>query len=327
MMKANPDDYTEQQKQAKKARAKYEERHRHTRKAKQLLRRDEASYKALGKERYYALAAKKKEGARDYDMEWLVKLMSSPMSSSQYYCMPPFHDEPQGPQEVIRRTVQCYLVVGPAAKEARGVYAEWTNAQRASEAISRGGAPKYNCYNDTIPPGMPAVKPESMHMLKSLLPPHRWHRSPLRPQSHHPLESPKSARSWQLFAHANCITFGGGGAVRTSLSEALQDLEMVAATGHATLITTQDTRYAVHIAAGHTEGQARALADGERLAEGLKSWTLGSPISGLAGARRQTRAVCISELRAALSAIELSAAESDGEEPVEAAQRFDWESD
>ncbi|KAJ7835426.1 hypothetical protein B0H13DRAFT_2369315 [Mycena leptocephala] len=72
MMKANPEAYSEQQKQAKKARAKYEERHRHARKAKQILKRDEASYKALGKERYYAVAAKKKEGARDYDMEWLV---------------------------------------------------------------------------------------------------------------------------------------------------------------------------------------------------------------------------------------------------------------
>ena len=120
---------------------------------------------------------------------------------------------------------------------------------------------------------------------------------------------------------------GGGGAVRTSLSEALQDLEAAAATGPARLITTQDTRYAAHIAAGHTEGQARALADGERLAEGLRSWTVGNPISGPAGARRQTRAVCISELRAALSAIELSAAESDGEEVEEGPHRFDWESD
>jgi hypothetical protein len=53
------------------------------------------------------------------------KLMSSPTSSSQYYCLPPFHDEPQGRQEVIRQTVSCYLVTSPAAKEARGVYAEW----------------------------------------------------------------------------------------------------------------------------------------------------------------------------------------------------------
>jgi hypothetical protein len=120
---------------------------------------------------------------------------------------------------------------------------------------------------------------------------------------------------------------GGGGAVRTSLSEPLQDLEAVAATGSARLIMTQDTRYAAHIAAGHTEVQARALADGERLAEGSRSWTVGNPISGPAGARRQTRAVCISELRAALSTIELSAAESDGEEVEEGPHRFDWESD
>ncbi|KAJ7811113.1 hypothetical protein B0H13DRAFT_2384155 [Mycena leptocephala] len=276
------------------------------------------------------------------------KLMSSPMSSSQYYCMPPFHDEPQGPQEVIRRIVQCYLVVGPAAKEARGVYAEWTNAQRASEAISRGGAPKYNCYNDTIPAWHAcceagehahAQKPSASAPMAPITPPARNPTTPSRaprvpavgsslrtPTASHVLAPPRTPpRVGPTLPVRYAV--GGGGAVRTSLSEALQDLEMVAATGHATLITTQDTRYAVHIAAGHTEGQARALADGERLAEGLKSWTLGSPISGLAGARRQTRAVCISELRAALSAIELSAAESDGEEPVEAAQRFDWESD
>ncbi|KAJ7853200.1 hypothetical protein B0H13DRAFT_2359153 [Mycena leptocephala] len=270
------------------------------------------------------------------------------MSSSQYYCMPPFHDEPQGPQEVIRQTVQCYLVVGPAAKEAHGVYAEWTNAQRASEAISRGGAPKYNCYNDTIPAWHAcceagehahAQKPSASAPMAPITLPARNPTTPSRaprvpavgsslctPTASHVLALPRTPpRVGPTLPIRYAV--GGGGAVHTSLSEALQDLEMVAATGHATLITTQDTRYAVHIATGHTEGQAQALADGERLAEGLKSWTLGSPISGLAGARRQTRAVCISELRAALSAIELSAAESDGEEPVEAAQRFDWESD
>jgi hypothetical protein len=79
---------------------------------------------------------------------------------------------------------------------------------------------------------------------------------------------------------------GGRGAVRTSLLDAPQDLGAVAATGPARLITTQDTHYAVHIAAGHTKGQAQALADGEQLAEGLRSWTVGNPISGPAGAHR-----------------------------------------
>ncbi|KAJ7831868.1 hypothetical protein B0H13DRAFT_1915249 [Mycena leptocephala] len=361
-----PEAYSEQQKQAKKARAKYEERH--ACKAKQLLKRDEASYKALGKERYYAVAAKKKEGARDYDMEWLVyqeerrekdirqqvfglicqsKLMSSPTSSSWYYCLPPFHDEPQGCQEVIRKTVSCYLVTSPAAKEARGVYAEWTNAQRVSEAISHGGAPKYSCYNDTIPawhaccdagehahakkPFAPA--PIALIVPTALSPttPSRTRAVPQTPAPSRPLCTTTASRALvppRTLPHIGptlpiCYAVGGGGAVRTSLSEALQDLEAVAATGSARLITTQDTRYAAHIAAGHTEGQARALADGERLAEGLISWTVGNPISGPAGARRQTHAVCISELRAALSAIELSAAELDGEEVEEGPHRVE----
>jgi hypothetical protein len=37
--------------------------------------------------------------------------------------------------------------------------------------------------------------------------------------------------------------------------------------------------------------------------------------------------MCISELCAALSAIKLSAAESDGEEVEEGPHQFDWESD
>jgi hypothetical protein len=64
---------------------------------------------------------------------------------------------------------------------------------------------------------------------------------------------------------------------------------------------------------------------GERLAEG--SWTVGNPILGSAGACCQTHAMCISELHAALAAIELNAAESDGEEVEEGAHQFDWELD
>ncbi|KAJ7884970.1 hypothetical protein B0H13DRAFT_2343401 [Mycena leptocephala] len=279
------------------------------------------------------------------------KLMSSPTSSSQYYCLPPFHDEPQGRQEVIRQTVSCYLVTSPAAKEARGVYAEWTNAQRVSEAISRGGAPKYSCYNDTIPAWHAccdagehahAKKPSAPAPIAPIVPtalspttPSRTGAVPRPPAPSSPLRTQTASRvlapprTPHHVGHTLPTRYavGGRGAVRTSLSEALQDLEAAAATGPARLITTQDTRYAAHIAAGHTEGQARALADGERLAEGLRSWTVGNPISGPAGARRQTRAVCISELRAALSAIELSAAESDGEEVEEGPHRFDWESD
>jgi hypothetical protein len=115
--------------------------------------------------------------------------------------------------------------------------------------------------------------------------------------------------------------------VHTSLTEALEVLEVVVATGTKRLVTTQDTRYAAHVAAGHTNGQAQALADGERLAEGLRSWTVGIPFSSSAGAHCQARALCIAELCAALSAIELSAAESDGEEVEEPHQCFDYESD
>ncbi|KAJ7867294.1 hypothetical protein B0H13DRAFT_1897597 [Mycena leptocephala] len=52
MMKANPEAYSEQQKQAKKARAKYEE--------------------STGEGKTLRSGSKKREGARDYDMEWLV---------------------------------------------------------------------------------------------------------------------------------------------------------------------------------------------------------------------------------------------------------------
>ncbi|KAJ7889420.1 hypothetical protein B0H13DRAFT_1888045 [Mycena leptocephala] len=243
MIKANPAAHAEKKERAKAARVKYEQRHKGTRMAKQTLRRDEALYKKLGKEQYYSAKAKKDDGPRDYDLEWLVyqdergktalgeycggtslvsgqrveaafiKLMSSSTSSSQYYCLPPFHDEPQGCQEVIRQTVSCYLVTSPAANEARGVYAQWANAQRAGEAVPRGGAPNR--------------------------------------QSYYPLQSPEStcsspgSSSWQPFAYPlTCVAtsfhctscqphssyllpVGGGGAVHTSLMEALEVLEVV----------------------------------------------------------------------------------------------------
>ncbi|KAJ7861498.1 hypothetical protein B0H13DRAFT_1900470 [Mycena leptocephala] len=348
-MKANPEAYSEQQKQAKKARAKYEERC------------DEASYKALGKERYYAAAAKK-EGARDYDMEWLVisggsggtslvfgrmSVVSHGSSGSRlhYYCLPPFHDEPQGHQEVIHQTVSCYLVTSPAANEAQGVYAQWANAQRASEANPRGGAPKYACYNATIstwhaccdggehdhpqnpsstapiapitpPAGNPTTLSRALRAPAACQAPVPG--SPLRTPSRvlPPLSTPPRASHTLPI----CYAVGGGGAVHTSLTEALEVLEVAAATGTTRLISIQDTRYAAHVAAGHTNGQAQALADGVRLAERLRSWAVGNPFSSSAGVCCQARALCIAELRAALSAIELSAAESDGEEVEEPTQ-------
>ncbi|KAJ7891106.1 hypothetical protein B0H13DRAFT_2340687 [Mycena leptocephala] len=277
------------------------------------------------------------------------KLMSSPTSSSQYYCLPPFHDEPQGCQEVIRQTVSCYLVTSPAANEATQSRA---NAQRAGEAVPRGGAPKYACYNDTISTWHACCdagehdhpqKPSSTAPIAPITPPAGSPTTPSRaprapaarqaPVPGSPLRTPSRVlpplSTAPRASHTLPIRYavGGGGAVHTSLTEALEVLEVVAFTSTTRLVTTQDTQYAVHVAAGHTNGQAQALADGERLAEGLQSWTVGNPFSSSAGARRQARALCIAELCTALSTIELSAAESDGEEVEEPAQRFDYESD
>ncbi|KAJ7885445.1 hypothetical protein B0H13DRAFT_1889563 [Mycena leptocephala] len=258
MMKANPEAYSEQQKQAKKARAKYEERcviH---------LNPVFVSHSPQGIGMLPVQCDIVREnfsgGSGGTSLVFgFIKLMSSPTSSSQYYCLPPFHDEPQGRQEVIRQTVSCYLVTSPAAEEARGVYAEWTNAQRVSEAISRGGAPKYSCYNDTIPAWHAccdagehahAKKPSAPAPIAPIVPTALGPMTPSRTGAVPRPPAPSSPLRTQT------ASLGGGGAVRTSLSEALQDLEAAVATGPARLITTQDTHYAAHIAAGHTEGQA-----------------------------------------------------------------------
>ena len=59
----------------------------------------------------------------------------------------------------------------------------------------------------------------------------------------------------------------GGGVVHSSLDPALKQYEeQQQRTGHASLATTPDTRYAAHFAAGHNRRDAKRLADGERLA-------------------------------------------------------------
>jgi hypothetical protein len=59
----------------------------------------------------------------------------------------------------------------------------------------------------------------------------------------------------------------GGGIVHSSLDPALKQYkEQQQRTGHASLATTPDTRYAAHFAAGHDHHDAMRLAEGERLA-------------------------------------------------------------
>ncbi|KAJ6448682.1 hypothetical protein C8R47DRAFT_1084947 [Mycena vitilis] len=60
----------------------------------------------------------------------------------------------------------------------------------------------------------------------------------------------------------------GTGIVYTDLNNALEQFERVAASRPATFLTTEDSCYAARFAAGHSEMEARALADGPRILQG-----------------------------------------------------------
>ncbi|KAJ7191668.1 hypothetical protein B0H12DRAFT_1082789 [Mycena haematopus] len=59
------------------------------------------------------------------------------------------------PRDVDRMTVGTttafYLVVAPSLGGRRGVYTTWASAQRVSENVTRGGATKYNTWDECLP--------------------------------------------------------------------------------------------------------------------------------------------------------------------------------
>ncbi|KAJ6448965.1 hypothetical protein C8R47DRAFT_1084861 [Mycena vitilis] len=252
--------------------------------------------------------------------------------SSPYYCSPPIHG--------ASLSGKVYLVTSPQAKApGRGVYPSWEPAQRVSEGVTRGGAVKYDSYNLSLPAwhdccdagehdhpanpqsGQSAPIPAPMATpVAPVLP-----ATPVTPRRSCPVASatPKSrapapAAALQRAAVAALrYAISGTGIVYTDLTDALDHFERVAASRPTTFLTTEDSRYAAHFAAGHSEAQARALADGERLANEVETrWDGGRPPypARLTDAgRRQARTACASRLRRSLRLLKGGAEDSDSE--------------
>ncbi|KAJ6522752.1 hypothetical protein B0H19DRAFT_1086010 [Mycena capillaripes] len=199
------------------------------------------------------------------------------------------------------------------------------SVQRVAEGIPHGGGIKYECYNECLPawhegcdagehdhPPNPAITagPQIAHRICAIphqktagTPRHRQHHfAPTTPRHLDPAPHPAAALSSPFHA------ISGSGVVHTLLSSVLQQFDEVAATCPTALLTTEDTRQAIHFAAGHSKREAKALADGERLAEGLKAWVGGSsPGSALLSdaARREKHRAFQTQIVHAISLMQL----------------------
>ncbi|KAJ6489340.1 hypothetical protein C8R47DRAFT_1071685 [Mycena vitilis] len=185
--------------------------------------------------------------------------------SSPYYCSPPIHG--------ASLSGKVYLVTSPQAKApGHGVYSSWEPAQRVLEGVTRGGAhdhPANPQSGQSAPIPAPMATP-----VAPVLP-----ATPVTPRRSCPVASatPKSrapapAAALQRAAVAALrYAISGTGIVYTDLTDALDHFERVDASRPTTFLTTEDSRYAAHFAAGHSEAQARALAEGERLANEVET--------------------------------------------------------
>ncbi|KAJ7670819.1 hypothetical protein DFH06DRAFT_1125105 [Mycena polygramma] len=243
--------------------------------------------------------------------------------SSPYYCSPPIHGASRN------LSTKVYLVTSPNAKApGRGVYPSWEPAQRVSEGVTRGGAVKYDNYNESLPawhdccdagehnhpanpqgsiPAPPVTPVAPAPPVTPVAPSTPRRRAPAGPStsSARPVASatPKSrapapaAIPQPAAVAALRYAISGTGIVYTDLTDALDHFERVAASRPATFLTTEDSRYAAHFAAGHSETEARALADGERLASEVEiRWEGGKvpyPARLTDTGRRQARTACV----------------------------------
>ncbi|KAJ6459373.1 hypothetical protein C8R47DRAFT_1226664 [Mycena vitilis] len=265
--------------------------------------------------------------------------------SSSYYCSPPIHG--------ASLSGKVYLVTSPQAKApGRGVYPSWEPAQRVSEGVTRGGAVKYDSYNLSLPawhdccdagehdhPANPQSGQSAPIPAPTVAP--APPATPVTPRRACPVFSatpkcraPAPAAIPQLAAAAAPrYAISGTGIVYTDLNDALDHFERVAASRPATFLTTEDSRYAAHFAAGHSETEARALADGERLANEVQiRWEGGRvpyPARLTDAGRRQARIACASRLRKSLRLLRGGAEDSDSEAMwgESAANAFDSDSD
>ncbi|KAJ6480500.1 hypothetical protein C8R47DRAFT_1218701 [Mycena vitilis] len=262
--------------------------------------------------------------------------------SSPYYCSPPLHGLSRN------LTSKVYLVTSPQAKApGRGLYPNWETAQRVSEGVGRGGAVKYNNYDESLPAwrdccdagehdhpanpdsspsGPPTLAPSTAPAAPPAVaasPSTPRRRAPVGPSTSNVRLTPKSRAPAHAAIHqpapaaAPRYAISGTGIVYTDLNDALEQFERVAASRPATFLTTEDSRYAAHFAAGHSEMEARALADGERLANEVEiRWDGGRPPypARLTDAgRRQARTACASRLRNSLRLLKGGAEDSDSD--------------
>ncbi|KAJ7107404.1 hypothetical protein C8R44DRAFT_885420 [Mycena epipterygia] len=93
----------------------------------------------------------------------------------------------------------------------------------------------------------------------------------------------------------------GGGVVHSSLTSALDEYKAAAMAGSASVCTITDTRTAAHFAAGHSLGQARAMAAGENALIMYEQW--GDGPSGEPAVCRLRRDQLVDRLTAALEAL------------------------
>ncbi|KAJ7605701.1 hypothetical protein DFH06DRAFT_1348553 [Mycena polygramma] len=250
--------------------------------------------------------------------------------SSPYYCSPPIHG-------ASRNLSKVYL--SPQAKApGRGVYPSWEPAQRVSEGVTRGGAhdhPANPQGRQSAPIPAPPVTPVApAPAVIPVAPSTPRCRAPAGPSTSgaRPVASatPKSrapapaAIPQPAATAALRYAISSTGIVYTDLTDALDHFERVAASRPATFLTTEDSRYAAHFAAGHSETEARALADGERLASEVEiRWEGGKvpyPARLTDAGRRQARTACASRLRKSLRLLKGGAEDSDSDamwgEPV-----------
>ncbi|KAJ6517542.1 hypothetical protein C8R47DRAFT_1205759 [Mycena vitilis] len=192
----------------------------------------------------------------------------------------------------------------------RNLTSKVETAQRVSEGVGRGGAVKYNNYDESLPawrdccdagehdhPANPNSSPSGPPTLAPSTPPTAppaVAASPSTPRRCAPVgpstsnvrltpesRAPGHAAIYQPApAAAPRYAISGTGIVYTDLNNAVEQFERVAASRPATFLTTEDSCYAAHFAAGHFEMEARALADGERLANEVEiRWDGGRPPS------------------------------------------------
>ncbi|KAJ7104924.1 hypothetical protein C8R44DRAFT_746175 [Mycena epipterygia] len=206
---------------------------------------------------------------------------------------PPVHSDPGAPQNAVKA---FYLVTCPAARRSPGprIYLSWTIVQRIVTGISHGGAVSYPSIQACLPAWHAGYDAgEHNHRASQNL-----QRANISASPRYMPQNPQTPRKpTTILAPASPSTVHGIGLVkspapvpvsppplqRPQLMPLLLPLpflplrspntyQTAATAGAASVCTMTDARTAAYFSAGHSMGQARAMAEGDRAMMMYEEW-------------------------------------------------------